>query len=95
MKKGTYVIVRCKDAGVHCGEYRSHEGREVRLRNARRIWRWKGAMTLSDIAISGLDSAASKLSPPVKRALLLDACEILSVTDAAKITIDAAAWAVT
>jgi len=93
MKKGTYVIVRCRDAGVHCGEYRSHSGREVKLRNARRIWRWNGAMTLSEIAHSGLDSAQSKVSKPVKRALLLEACEILAVTDAARVTIDAALWA--
>lgn len=93
MKKGTFVIVRCRDAGVHCGEYRSHKGREVRLRNARRIWRWYGAMTLSDIACTGLDSANSKISKPVRRAILPEACEILSVTDAARATIDAAKWA--
>ena len=92
MKKGTYVIVRCRDAGVHCGEYHSHDGREVRLHNARRIWRWHGAMTLSDIAHTGLDSARSKISKPVDEALLLEACEILSVTDAARATIDATTW---
>ena len=33
-----YVIVRCKDAGIHSGALESHNGRECVLAEARRLW---------------------------------------------------------
>ena len=73
-----YVIVRCHDAGVHCGEYISHSGREVHLANARRIWYWKGAASLSEIAVHGCNSPTEcKISLPVDSITLLEACEII------------------
>ena len=40
---GKYVIVRCRDAGVHCGVLEAHEGREALLIDSRRLWYWKPA----------------------------------------------------
>jgi hypothetical protein len=37
---GKYVIVRCRDAGVHAGILESHEGRECVINNSRRLWYW-------------------------------------------------------
>jgi hypothetical protein len=37
-----YVIVRTYSAGVFAGQLESRNGREVILRNARRIWYWSG-----------------------------------------------------
>ena len=42
-----YVICRTYSAGVFAGYLESRNGQEVVLRNARRIWYWKGAASLS------------------------------------------------
>ena len=78
---GRYVIVRCKDAGVHAGELVSHNGRECVLKDARRLWYWKpanGAAFLSGVASEGLDSS-SKIGDPVDTHLT-ENCEIILTT---------------
>lgn len=76
--KHPYVIVRCRDAGVHAGEYQGHEGREVRLKNARRIWFWSGAASLSELAVYGAKNGDEcKFSVLVDSITLLEACEII------------------
>ena len=78
-RKPLYVIVRCRDAGVHAGEYVKHSGREVVLHNARRIWYWKGAASLNEIAVHGCKYPAEcKIALPVESITLLDACEIIA-----------------
>jgi hypothetical protein len=77
---GTYVIVRCRDAGVHAGEFVSHPtDRTVVLRNSRRLWHWEGAASLSEIAVYGAkDVAACKFGVVIpNNTSLLDACEII------------------
>jgi hypothetical protein len=77
-EKGRYVIVRCRDAGVHAGEYVSHKGREVVLENSRRIWYWSGAASLSELAVYGAKNvSACKFGVAVVRITLADACEII------------------
>lgn len=76
--KPKYVIVRCRDAGVHAGEYVSHEGREVVLNNSRRIWYWKGAASLSEIAVHGCKYPDQcKIAMAVPTITLTEACEII------------------
>lgn len=76
--KQRYVIVRCHDAGVHAGYLVNHKGREVELKNSRRIWYWKGAASLSELALRGArEPHACKFSVSLERVLLLEACEIL------------------
>ena len=48
-----YVIIRTQNAGVHAGNLISKEGNEVKLANARRIWYWSGAASLSQLAVDG------------------------------------------
>lgn len=82
---GKYVIVRCKDAGVHAGELVSYNGRECVLNESRRLWYWKpanGMAFLSGVASEGLDSA-SKVGGPV-RIHLTENCEIIETTKAAE-----------
>lgn len=85
------VIVRTYSAGVHFGYLKSRDGKEVQLERSRRIWRWYGAWTLSEIAANGLDSAKSKVAAPVD-IILTEAIEIIEATPAAVATIDAAEW---
>ena len=49
-----YVIVRTYSAGVHAGEVVKKEGNEITLRNARRLYYWSGAATLSQLAMEGV-----------------------------------------
>ena len=43
------VLVRTRGAGVHVGELlKPRNGMELTLHNAHRVWRWRGANTLSE-----------------------------------------------
>ncbi|MDJ0950933.1 MAG: hypothetical protein QNJ94_18635 [Alphaproteobacteria bacterium] len=78
---GKYVIVRCRDAGVHAGVLESHNGRECVLNEARRLWYWKpanNAAFLSGVATEGLNSK-SKVGAPI-RVHLTENCEIIECT---------------
>jgi hypothetical protein len=80
-----YVIVRTYSAGVFAGELESKEGQEVVLINARRIWYWSGAASLSQLAMEGTnDPINCKFPCEVNRVQLLQAVEILYVTEKAK-----------
>ena len=92
MKKGRYVIVRTYTAGVFAGELISRKGQEVVLENARRIWYWSGAASLSQLAMEGTsDPANCKFPCEVSRVELIHAIEIIDVTEKAKISIKAVA----
>ena len=83
---GKYVIVRCRDAGVHSGILESYNGRECVLTESRRLWYWKtkkGAF-LSSLAIDGLDSAESKIGKEVPCIHLTENCEIILCTKEAE-----------
>lgn len=89
-KKKPYVIVRTYSAGVFAGTLESRKGREVVMTNARRLWYWSGAASLSQLAQEGTkDPGNCKFPVPVERVELLEAIEILSVTPAAKASIEA------
>jgi hypothetical protein len=80
---GKYVIVRCRDAGVHAGELVSHEGREAVLKDSRRLWYWKPAAKkkfLSGVASAGLDKA-SKVGTMLSLLHLTETCEIIMCSD--------------
>lgn len=83
--KNRYVIVRTYSAGVFAGELESRNGREVVLRNARRIWYWSGAASLSQLAMEGTnDPENCKFPCEVSRVELLEAVEILDTTEQAE-----------
>jgi len=85
-----YVIVRTYSAGVFAGFLDSRDGQEVTLLQARRLWRWEGAASLSELAVRGVKAPGGCMFPvAVPRVLLTQAIEILDVTDAAKASIDA------
>jgi len=83
---GKKVLVRCRDAGVHVGTLEEIHGRSVRLTNANRIWRWSGANTCSEIANNGIDET-SRIAETVDEIWLLEACEIIPVSEASSATI--------
>ncbi len=86
------VIVRCRSASPHFGYLSGRNGSEVTLEKARRIWRWFGAWTLSEVATTGLDITKSKIAAPTT-ITLLDAIEIIDCTPQAVQSIESATWA--
>lgn len=87
---GDYVIVRTYTAGVFAGELVSRDGKEVRLKNARRIWKWAGAATLSQLAMEGTsDPNGCKFPCEVAEVTVTEAIEILRTTTPAMKSIKA------
>jgi len=86
-----YVIVRTYSAGVHAGTLVSRDGKEVVLENARRVWFWKGANTLHEIALHGVGTG-SKISEPVESITLTEAIEVITATADAEKNLSAAVW---
>ena len=95
MRKNKYVIVRTYSAGVFAGELKSRKGKEVVLINARRLWYWSGAASLSQLAMEGTKDAGNcKFPMPVDRVELTEAIEIIDVRPAARKSIEAVSiWA--
>lgn len=80
MEANQLVLVRAGGAGVHYGNLIKQKGPEVHLRNARRIWSWNGALSLSEIAAKGLDIKNSKISEKVEEIILPTCLEIIKVS---------------
>lgn len=78
---GKEVIIRTYSAGVHFGILHYANGREVCLRNARRLWSWTGAFTLNTVAMEGVKSA--KMPMPVTEIYLTEAIEIIPCSEKA------------
>ena len=84
-KEMKYVIVRTYSAGVFAGYLESRIGQEVVLRNARRLWFWAGAASLSQLAVDGTSKPNEcKFPCEVDRVELFQAIEILDVTEEAE-----------
>jgi len=82
---GRYCIVRTYSAGVFAGELQSRKEREVVLHNARRLWKWTGAASLSQLCMDGVSDPENCLFPcEVNRVDLLEVIEILDCTEKAK-----------
>jgi hypothetical protein len=88
-KKKRYVIVRTYSAGVFAGYIESRKGQEVVMSNARRLWYWKGAASLSQLALDGVKCPNEcKFPAPVPRVELMQAIEILDVSKRAQAIIE-------
>lgn len=90
---GSTVIVRTIYAGVFFGTLAAREGDEVVLDGARRIWRWFGANTCTDLAKEGLDITKSKIAGPLDGHRIKGWIEILPCTEIAASKFEAAKWA--
>jgi hypothetical protein len=85
MKKGDYVIARTYSAGVFAGILEKREAKETTLSDARRIWYWKGAASLSQLAMQGTSKPTEcKFPAPVKEVILTETTELLAVTKEAE-----------
>jgi hypothetical protein len=87
---GRHIICRTYSAGVFAGVLKSREGKEVVLTDARRIWYWDGAASLSQLALDGTSKPQNcKFPAPVAEVLLTEAIEIIPTTEKAQASIAA------
>lgn len=85
----SYCMVRTYSAGVFAGYIESREGKEATLRNARRIWYWDGAASLSQLATDGTSKPENcKFPCPVDSVTLTEVIEIIPITEKAKKSIE-------
>jgi hypothetical protein len=88
MKRNKYVIVRTYAMGVFAGELDPSSTETLKiLKNARRIWYWAGAASLSQLATDGTKKPKEcKFPCEVARVELTSpqGFEILDVTDKAR-----------
>ena len=83
--KQKYVIVRTYSAGVFAGYLVSKKGQEVVLKDARRIWYWDGASSLSQLAMEGTKKPENcKFPIAVNEISLTQAIEIINTTEQAR-----------
>ena len=81
---GKKVLIRGDRSGVEFGTLVAHNGREVTLHNARRIWYWAGAASLSQLAQEGTSKPNDcKFTVSVGSITILDAIEIIPCSDKA------------
>lgn len=85
MKVGDYVIVRSTNAGVFAGTLVEQQGQHIILKNARRLWYWAGAASLSELSVKGvLRPQECKFPIEVPEVVLTEAIELLPVSDEAR-----------
>ena len=83
-----YVIVRTCSAGVFAGYLECRDGKEGAVVRARRLWRWAGAASLSQLAEDGTkDPGGCKFPCEVSRIELTEIIEVLRCTEKARASI--------
>ena len=69
-------IVRTDRAGVFFSEIKERRGTEADLVNARRLWYWNGAASLSQLATEGVTKPRD-----CKFTVTVDSCTVLGVIE--------------
>ena len=89
---GKKCVVRTYSAGVWFGEVAEKSGNEVILKNARRMWYWHAAesISLSAVALHGINQNKSKIVAAVPT-VWLEAIELIPASDKAVASIEGAA----
>lgn len=85
---GQVCVVRTYSAGVHIGEVIRQDKEQVDLKNSRRLWKWQGAFTLSEVATKGV-SSESRIAVEIPFIRLTNAIEIIPCSKKALKTFEA------
>jgi hypothetical protein len=91
--EGDYVIVRCRNAGVHSGYLFSRDSDILVLENSRRLWRWWSKFSLSGLATCGVleskkDQVKFACVLPLITLTSSDVCEVINCTKEARESIE-------
>ena len=85
-------IFRGDRSGVFYGEIASRNGQEVEIRNCRRLWKWSGAASLSQLALEGVKRPANcQFTVTVPSLTIPDLIEFIPCSEAACASIDGVA----
>ena len=80
-----YCIVRTYSAGVFAGYLKSLVGKEGIVLNARRLWYWAGAASLSQLAMEGVSKPKEcKFPCEVNEVQLSEVIEVIPCTEEAQ-----------
>ena len=83
-----YVMVRTQNAGVFAGYLKEKNGESIILKQARRMWYWSGACSLSQLAMEGTKKVSDcKFPCEVDTIELLQVIEIIDCTEDARLNI--------
>lgn len=87
---GKYCVVRGRDSGVFAGTVKEIQGQQVLMGNARRIWYWDGAASISQLAKDGTAAPENcKFTVRLDSMLILDVVEVIPCTQKAMESIEA------
>lgn len=86
---GKECVVRTYASGVHFGTVVAQSGRQVEIKDARRLWKWhaKTGISLSEVALDGIDASKSRICATVPSITITDALELIPASPAAASTI--------
>jgi hypothetical protein len=80
-----YAVIRTYSAGCFAGYVKERKGKEATILNARRLWYWSGASTLSELAMKGVTNPDScKFPCEVQELQLTEVIEVILATERAK-----------
>jgi hypothetical protein len=86
---GEFVLVRCDRSGVFAGIITKEEGNTAILKNARRLWYWSGAASLSQLALEGTKKPNDcKFPAALPEIRLKDVIEVIPCTKIARSSIE-------
>lgn len=81
---GDKILVRGDRSGVFVGSFVSKHGTEIVLSGVRWIWYWDGAASLFQLADEGVKKPENCKFPKIlRKVVILDAIQIIPVSDAA------------
>jgi hypothetical protein len=86
------VLVRSGQSGVWIGVYVGSKGDAVSLTEARKIWRWRGANTTSELALRGCVKEYSRIAEPTT-VIVYAVCEMHDSNETAFAAVCACGWA--
>lgn len=90
MYDNKFCVVRCDRAGVFFAKVKSLDGQTAELTEARRIWYWDGAASLSQLATEGVIAPKNcKFTVIVPTMTVLQVIEVIPCSDEAVASIQA------
>lgn len=84
MPENKFCIIRCNRAGVFFAKVRKLDGDVAELAEARRLWYWAGAASLSQLAMEGVKRPGNcKFTVTVPAMTVLGVIEVIPCSDEA------------
>lgn len=83
---GQHVVLRTENAGVHIGTLVYLVHGEAIVSGSRRLWCWKGAFTLSEVATRGVEKKGTRMALEIPTMQVNGVIEVIPTTEAARAT---------